>query len=104
MLEEECSLVEKVVSEFREVERQECRLKEKECSSVKREKCWLGPVGREISLIKWLLSTVQEKFCFCYQGLTLYLLGWEVSLLIWPDTKSPSMGSVLANRAGYYIY
>ena len=32
-----------------------------ECSSVEREQCWLGPVGREVSLIKWLLSTVQEK-------------------------------------------
>ena len=61
MLEEECSLVEEVVPEFREVERQECRLKEQECSSVEREQCWLGPVGREDSLIKWLLSTVQEK-------------------------------------------
>ena len=47
VLEEECSLVEEVVPECREVERQECRLKEKECSSVEREQCWLGPVGRE---------------------------------------------------------
>ena len=47
MLEEECSLVEEVVPECREVERQECRLKEQECSSVEREQCWLGPVGRE---------------------------------------------------------
>ena len=61
VLEEECSLVEEVVPECREVERQECRLKEKECSSVQREQCWLGPVGKEVSLIKWLLSTVQEK-------------------------------------------
>ena len=61
VLEEECSLVEEVVPECREVERQECRLKEQECSSVEREQCWLGPVGREVSLIKWLLSTVQEK-------------------------------------------
>ena len=34
---------------------------EQECSSVEREQCWLGPVAREVSLIKWLLSTVQEK-------------------------------------------
>ena len=56
-----CSLVEEVVPECREVERQECRLKEQECSSVEREQCWLGPVGREVSLIKLLLSTVKEK-------------------------------------------
>ena len=61
MLEEECSLVDEVVPECREVERQECRLKEQECSSAEREQCELGPVGREDSLIKWLLSTVQEK-------------------------------------------
>ena len=66
VLEEECSLVEEVVPECREVERQECRLKEKECSSVQREQCWLGLVGREVSLIKWLLSTVQEKLCLRY--------------------------------------
>ena len=40
------------VPECREVERPECRLKEQECSSVEREKCLLGPVGREVSLIK----------------------------------------------------
>ena len=57
VLEEECSLVEEVVPE---VERQECRLKDQECSSLEREQCWLGPVGREVSLIKWRLSTVQE--------------------------------------------
>ena len=51
VLEEKCSLVEEVVPECREVERQECRLKEQECSSVEREQCWLGPVGREVSLI-----------------------------------------------------
>ena len=39
----------------------ECRLKEQECSSVEREQCCLGPVGREGSLIKLLLSTVKEK-------------------------------------------
>ena len=39
VLEEEGSLVEEVVPECREVERQECRLKEQECSSVKREQC-----------------------------------------------------------------
>ena len=61
VLEEECSLVEEVVPECREVERQECRLKKQECSSAERQQCWLGPVGREVSLIKWLLSTVQEK-------------------------------------------
>ena len=61
VLEEECSLVEEVVPECREVEMQEYRLKEQECSSVEKEKCWLGPVGREVTLIKWLLSTVQEK-------------------------------------------
>ena len=61
VLEEECSLVEEVVPECREVKRQECRLKEQECSSVEREQCWLGPVGREVSLIKLLLSTVKEK-------------------------------------------
>ena len=61
VLEEEYSLVEEVVPECREVERQEYRLKEQECSSVEREQCWLGSVGREVSLIKWLLSTVQEK-------------------------------------------
>ena len=103
MLEEECSLVEEVVPERREVEMQECRLKEQECSSVEREQFWPGPVEREVFLIKWLLSTVQEKKCLSYQGQTLYLLGWEVSLLIWTDTTSPRMGSVLANRAGYYI-
>ena len=65
VLEEECSLVEEVVPECRDVERQECRLKEQECSSVEREQCWLGPVGREVSLIKWLHSTVQEKQCLC---------------------------------------
>ena len=59
--EEECSLVEEVVSECREVEKLECRLKEQECSSVEREHYWLGPAGRKVSLIKWLLSTVQEK-------------------------------------------
>ena len=53
--------MEEVVQECREVVRQECRLKEQECSSVEMEQCWLGPVGREVSLIKWLLSTVQEK-------------------------------------------
>ncbi len=51
-LEEDCSLVEEVVPECRGVDRQECRLKEQECSSVEREQCWLGPVGREVSLIK----------------------------------------------------
>ena len=61
VLEEECSLVEEVVPECREVKRQECRLKEQECSSVERKQCWLGPVGREVSLIKWVLSAVQEK-------------------------------------------
>ena len=61
VLEEVCILVEEVVPECREVERQECRLKEQECSSVEREQCWPGPVGREVSLIKWLLSSVQEK-------------------------------------------
>ena len=61
VLEEERFLVEEVVPECRVVERQECRLKEQECSSVEREQCWLGRVGREVSLIKWLLSTVQEK-------------------------------------------
>ena len=25
---------------------------EQECSSVEREQCWPGPVGREVSLIK----------------------------------------------------
>ena len=54
-------MVEEVVPECREVKRQECRLKEQECSSVEREQCWLGPVGREVSLIKLLLSTVKEK-------------------------------------------
>ena len=34
---------------------------EQECSSVEREQCWPGPVGREVSLIKLLLSTVKEK-------------------------------------------
>ena len=63
VLEEECSLVEEVVAECREVERQKCRLKDQECSSLEREQCWLGPVGREVSLIKWLHSTVQEKQC-----------------------------------------
>ena len=72
--EEECSLVDEVVRECREVERQEGRLKEQECSSVEREQCWLGPVG------------------------------WQVSLLIGPETILPRMGSVLANRAGHYIY
>ena len=61
VLEEECSLVEEVVAECMKVERQECRLKDQECSSLEREQCWLGPVGRKVSLIKWLLSTVQEK-------------------------------------------
>ena len=62
VLEEECFLVEEVVPECRVVERQEYRLKEQECSSVvEREQCWLGPVGREVSLIKWLLGTAQEK-------------------------------------------
>ena len=50
-----------MVPECREVERQECRLKKQECSSVEREQCWMRPVGREVSLIKWLPSTVQEK-------------------------------------------
>ena len=49
VLEEECSLVE-VVPECKVLERQECRLKEQECSSVvDREQCWLGPVGRKVS-------------------------------------------------------
>ena len=61
VLEEKCSLVEEVVPECREVEREECKLKEQECSSVEREQWCLGPVGREVSLIKWLLSTVEEK-------------------------------------------
>ena len=65
VLEEECSLVEEVVAECREVDRQKCRLKEQECSSVEREQCWPGPVGREVALIKWLHSTVQEKQCLC---------------------------------------
>ena len=64
MLEEECSLVEEVLPECREDERQECRLKEQESSSVEREQCWLGPVGKEVYLIKWLLSTVQIFFLF----------------------------------------
>ena len=34
----------------------------------------------------------------------LHLLGWEVSLLIGPDKTFTKMGSVLANRARYYIY
>ena len=38
---------------------------EQECSSLKRKQCWPGPVGREVSLIKWLHSTVQEKQCLC---------------------------------------
>ena len=59
MLEEECFLVEEVVPECREVGRQEC-------SSVEREQCWLGPVGREVSLIKLLLSTVKENFWLSY--------------------------------------
>ena len=75
--------------ECREVKRQECRLKEQECSSVEREQCWLGPVGRKVSLTKWLLSTVQEKLI--------------VSSLIGPDTLLISMGSVLVNMAGNYI-
>ena len=63
VLEEECSLVEEVVPECREAEKQECMLKEQECSSsVEREQCWLGPVGREVSLIKLLFSTVKEKY------------------------------------------
>ena len=37
VLEEECSLVEEVVPVCREVERQECRLNEQDCSSVERE-------------------------------------------------------------------
>ena len=45
VLEEECSPMEEVLPECREVERQECRMKEQECSSVEREQCWLGPVG-----------------------------------------------------------
>ena len=63
VLEEECSLVEEVVPECREVERQEGRLKKQECSSVEREQGWLGPVGREVSLINGcsVLRTVQEK-------------------------------------------
>jgi hypothetical protein len=61
MMEEECSLVKELVTECREVERQECRVKEQEGSSVEREQCRLGPVGREGSLLTWLLSTVQEK-------------------------------------------
>ena len=68
MLEEECSLVEEVVAECREVEMQKCRLKDQECSSLEREQCWLGPVGREVSLIKWLLGTVQKKSVFGYRA------------------------------------
>ena len=34
---------------------------EQEFNSVEMEECWPGPVEREVSLIKWLLSTVQEK-------------------------------------------
>ena len=64
VLEEECSLVEEVVPECREVDRGECRLKEQECSSVEREQCCLGPVGKKVSLSKWLLSTVQENSVF----------------------------------------
>ena len=63
VLQEECSLVEEVVPKCREVERQECRLKEQECISVEREQCWLGPVGREVSLTKWLHSTVHTAPC-----------------------------------------
>jgi hypothetical protein len=71
VLQEECSLVEEVVpkcreverQECREVERQECRLKEQECISVEREQCWLAPVGREVSLTKWLHSTVHTAPC-----------------------------------------
>ena len=79
VLHEECSLVEEVVpkcreverqecreverQECRDVERQECRLKEQECISVEREQCWLGPVGREVSLTKWLHSTVHTAPC-----------------------------------------
>ena len=65
VLEEVCSLVEEVVPECREVERQEFRLNEQECSSVEREQCWPGPVGGEVSLIKWLHCTVQEKQVLC---------------------------------------
>ena len=64
VLEEECSLVEEVVPECREVEWQECRLKEQECCSVEREQCWLGPVGREVSLIKWLLKRYRKNSVF----------------------------------------
>ena len=40
----------------------------------------------------------------CYWSRILHLLGWEVPLLIVPDTTFIRMGSVLANRARYYIY
>ena len=70
---------------------------------MEREQCWLGPVGRKVSLIKLLHSTVQENSVFA-KGPDSFSLGWEVSLLIGPDTTSPRMGNILANRAGFYIY
>ena len=39
--EEECSILEVGLPEYREVERQEYR---QECSSLGKEQCWLGPV------------------------------------------------------------
>ena len=65
LLEEECSLVEDIVPDCREVKSAGVQAEEQECSSVEREQCWPGPVGREVSLVKWLHTTVQEKQCLC---------------------------------------
>ena len=59
VLEEVCSLVEEVVPECREVGRQECRLKEQECSSVKREQCWPGQLEGKFPSIN--CCTVQYR-------------------------------------------
>ena len=76
-LEEECSLVEEVVPECREVERQECRLKEQECSSVEREQCWLGPVGREGSLINGCSVQYRKNSVFANRARYFIYLDWK---------------------------
>ena len=81
---------------------------------------WRGKDGEE-EIVKWRWrgGKNHRKMCeewrhpgsvkisgktMSYSGRTLHLLGREVSLLIGPATTFIRKGSVLANRAGHYIY
>ena len=51
VLRKKCSKV--LRKEFSKVLRKEWMLNEQECSSMERQQCWLGSVGREVSWIKY---------------------------------------------------